>query len=90
MLKLRDFLKCGFIKYKKKQPLVSYNVTKLSDIQNIIVPFLEKNTLQGIKYKDYLDFVQIMRMMINKDHLTTQGLDKLKEIKSGMNDNRKY
>ena len=43
-----------------------------------------------MKYKDYLDFVQIMRMMINKEHLTIQGLDKLKEIKNGMNDNRKY
>ena len=89
MLKLKDFLKCGFFKYSKNQSLVIYNVTRLSDIQNIIVPFLEKNTLQGIKYKDYLDFVQIMRMMVNKDHLTIQGLHKIKEIKSGMNDNRK-
>ena len=89
MLKLKDFLKCGFLKYSKNQPLVIFVVTRLSDIQNIIVPFLEKNTLQGIKYKDYLDFVQIMRMMVNKDHLTIQGLHKIKEIKSGMNDNRK-
>ena len=40
MLKLKDFLKCGFLKYRKNQPLVVYVVTRLSDIQNIIVPFL--------------------------------------------------
>jgi hypothetical protein len=89
MFKIKDFFKCGFIKYNKNQPLVTYNATKLSDIQNIIVPYLEKNPLQGTKYNDYLDFVQIMTIMLNKDHLTLEGLDKVKNIKNGMNDNRK-
>ena len=55
MIRLKDFLNCGFIKEGKKQPVVSFNVTKFSDIQNIIIPLLEKNPLQGIKYKDFVD-----------------------------------
>lgn len=40
MQKLKDYLKCGFIKYSKKQLLVTLYVTKISEIKNIIVPFL--------------------------------------------------
>jgi hypothetical protein len=90
MLKLKDFLKCGFVKYGKSQPVMTYNISKLSDIQNILIPLLEKNPLQGIKYQDYLDFRKVMRIMQTKEHLTLHGVDKIQKIKKGMNDNRKY
>ena len=90
MLKLKDFLKCGFVKYGKSQPVMTYNISKLSDIQNILLPLLEKNPLQGIKNQDYLDFIKVMGIMQTKDHLTLHGLDKIQKIKKGMNDNRKY
>jgi hypothetical protein len=39
--KLKDFFKCGFIKYGKKQPVAIFTVTKISDIKNIIIPLLK-------------------------------------------------
>jgi hypothetical protein len=89
MIRLKDFLNCGFIKEGKKQPVVSFNVTKLSDIKNIIIPFLDKNSLQGIKYKDFDDFKKVVEIMETKSHLTLEGLNTIQEIKKGMNDNRK-
>lgn len=90
MIILKDFLNCGFIKEGKKQPVVSFNVTKLSDIQNIIMPLLEKNPLQGIKYKDFADFQKVANIIETKSHLTLEGLKTIQEIKKGMNDNRKF
>jgi len=89
MTLLKDFLKCGFIKSKKNQPSVEIMVTRLSDIQNIIIPFLQKNPLQGAKRLDYLDFVKVAELMENKAHLTQEGIGQIQKIKSGMNKKRK-
>ena len=85
----KDFLKCGFIKIQKKQPCGVFIVTKFSDIQNIIIPLLQSNPLQGAKLQDYLDFVKVMEIMQNKAHLTPEGLEKIVKIKDGMNKKRK-
>jgi len=37
---------------------------------------------------DYLDFKRVAELMKTKDHLTTLGLKKIKEIKEGMNKGR--
>jgi len=72
----KDFLKCGFIKIQKKQPCGVFIVRKFSDIQNIIIPLLQNNPLQGAKLQDYLDRhcfaqqVKVMEIMENKAHLT--------------------
>lgn len=89
MTLIKDFLNCGFIKNKKNQPSVEIVVTRLSDIQNNILPFLQKNPLQGAKLLDYLDFVKVVELMKNKAHLTPEGVDQIKKIKSEMNKKRK-
>lgn len=88
---LKDFLKCGFIKTGKKQPVVVLTVTKFTDIQNIIIPlFKDKNTLQGAKLHDYLAFLEVAKIMEDKTHLTSIGLERIIKIKEGMNSNRKF
>jgi hypothetical protein len=37
------------------------------------------------KYQDYLDFAKVAKMVKDKAHLTTEGLDQIRKIKSGMN-----
>ena len=38
--------------------------------------------------QDYIDFKKIEELIRTKDHLTTSGLKKIKEIKEGMNKGR--
>ena len=38
-----------------------------------------------MKYKDCIDFVKIIKLIKNKEHLTTEGLDTIIKIKAGMN-----
>jgi hypothetical protein len=42
----------------------------------------------GNKKPDYLDFVQIAELIKSKDHLTEQGVQKIKLIKNNMNKKR--
>jgi len=77
-------------KYPGKDGIVLI-IVKFSDITNIIIPFFfEKNPLHGVKILDYLDWCKIAQLMIGGSHLTIEGLNLIREIKSGMNTGRKY
>ena len=45
--------------------------------------------LVGVKKNDYLDWCSVARLMSNKAHLTQEGLNLIRTIKSGMNTGRK-
>jgi len=67
---------------------VDFTVSKLADIQNIIIPFFLKYPILGIKSKDFADFCKVTELMKAKAHLTNEGLDQISEIKAGMNKGR--
>jgi LAGLIDADG endonuclease len=62
--------------------LLIYN---FSDIESIIVPLFSNHTLIGNKNFDFLDFCKVVSLIKNKEHLTSEGLEFIKQIKSGMN-----
>ena len=88
MKSLIVFFACGNI-YKDRETF-SFEVTKLCDIENKIIPFFKNNPILGIKSKDFYDFGKIAYMMKEKKHLTKQGLEQIKKIKAGMNTRRKW
>ena len=62
-----------------------YLVTVFSDINDKLIPFLNEYPLLGAKKDDYLDFAQIAELIKSKAHLTDEGLERIKLIKSNMN-----
>src|SRR6266481_1528612 len=85
MENLIKYLGSGKIyKYSGKSAVV-LTIFKFSDITNIIIPFFEENPLLGVKLFDYLDWCKIAKLMNEDSHLTLEGLDLIREIKSGMN-----
>ena len=52
--------------------------------------FVQKYPILGIKYKDFIDFSEITKLMKVKAHLTKEGFDQIKKIKAGMNKTRKF
>jgi hypothetical protein len=65
-------------------------ITKNSDIVNIIIPFFNKYPIKGMKNLDFEDFKKIQNIIENKEYLTNPSLyNEIKQIKSGMNLNRK-
>ena len=65
-------------------------VQKYSDIEEKIIPFFNKYPILGVKQKDFLDFKQVVELMKSNAHKTPEGLDKIREIKSGMNRGRSW
>lgn len=81
---LITYFNCGrYSTYGKKY--ANFVVTRISDINMKIIPFFKKYPLQGDKYKSFASFEQIAHLMVNKTHLTAEGLQQIKQIKSGMN-----
>lgn len=82
-------LQCGKINKDSRGSAVYFLVQKLGDLTDIIIPFFEKYPLHGVKVKDFKDFKRVAELMKSKAHLTKEGLDKIRSIKSGMNTLRK-
>lgn len=79
------------VKYKYiriSDKVVSINISKLSDIVEKIIPFFEKYPIQGKKALDFEDFKKVVEIMKTNNHLTLEGLEKILEIRKGMNRNR--
>jgi hypothetical protein len=85
---IRDYLGCGTI--SNSNTYVSLTVSKLSDINNKIIPLLIKYPLQGAKKSDFILFCRVLDLIKDKAHLTTEGLAKIQEIKGKMNRGNLY
>lgn len=67
------------------RPHVKYAVKSVGDIANTIIPFFKENKLRSKKAKDFELFCKAYRVFENKEHLTLQGLEKLRLIQQSMN-----
>ena len=67
---------------------ISFQVVNYSSIKYIIIPFFEKYPIQGTKSLDFADFKIIGDMIKRKEHLTSEGFDKILNIKANMNEKR--
>ena len=88
--KLHKFFKCGHIyilNYERYdwRPHVKFAVKSYSDISGRIIPFFKKYHLNGKKKKDFDLFCEASEIFKRKDHLTKEGIIKLREIQSQMN-----
>jgi hypothetical protein len=61
---------------------------KFSDIIDIIIPFFERYPIIGYKKLDFLDFKNVAEIIKAKEHLTSEGFNKIEIINSTMNQRR--
>jgi len=85
---LVNYLGCGRYYLVSGRNEGYFIVSSFSDISEKIIPFFEKYPLVGAKLQDYLDFVKVAELMRSKAHLTKDGLEEIKQIKSGINRER--
>lgn len=86
MTSLVQYLDCGNI-YENRGS-VDLVISKFNDLENIVLPLFGKYPILGVKFEDYLDFIKILEIMQNKAHITIEGIDKIRNIKAGMNKGR--
>jgi aspartate ammonia-lyase len=79
----KDFFGVGGI-YKDGNSSFKYSVRSLKDL-NIIIKHFEKYPLQTQKRADFEIFKEIVQLLLDKKHLTEEGLKKILSLKASMN-----
>jgi hypothetical protein len=85
--RIRETLGCGKIYdcYYERYgwyPHVKYKVARLGEISEKLIPFLEKHPLQAKKAKTFQYFKEIIRIRMNKEHLTKRGVKKALKLQT--------
>lgn len=79
LLEIKEFFECGIIVKNDSKNEVSFRVNSLQDLTKKIIPHFEKYPLLTQKAADFKLFKQVIELMQNKAHLTTEGLKKNNE-----------
>jgi hypothetical protein len=85
--KIAEFLACGRVE-KRSGDACDYVVNSIKEFDSKVITFFTQYPLLGLKSLNFNDFKKVFELMKTKQHLTEQGLAKIKEIKAGMNTNR--
>ena len=81
--KIQSFFGVGSIKANRNQ--YKYVVNSVQDIHSVIIPFFTKHPLLTSKYISFLLFQQAITLMIEKNHLTMEGVQLITSIRASMN-----
>lgn len=81
---IASYLGCGTIQSTGRN-VANIEISNYKDLVNIIIPFFNKYPILGSKFLDFEDFCRVAELMKNKAHLTKEGLEEIKGIKSKMN-----
>ena len=79
---------------------MDFQILRLKDLSEKVVPFFKSMPLQSVKNLDYKDFCKTIEIMNIKGHLRiaqtlaselgcyAEGLNKIRKLKAGMNKSR--
>ena len=83
---IKNFFKCGRIYVNKRydnhnENIYRYCVRAFADLNNKIIPFFEINPLRTAKKKDFEKFKAAIQLILSRNHLTKEGIERLIQIK---------
>jgi hypothetical protein len=90
MKSLVEYLDCGNVYKKSSVSVIDFEVKKVSDLNDKVLPLFRKSPLWGSKKENFEDFCKIVSLVKSGAHLTESGLDEIRTIKSGMNTQRNH
>ena len=81
---LKSHFGCGVVR-RNHGDRMCFRVRSLKHLAESIVPFFEKHSLKTKKNVDFRKFRQIIRLMTNGEHLTGDGVERIRAIAQQMN-----
>ena len=84
---LKQFFGCGVVRQNHGDRM-AYRVRGVEHLVERIIPFFEKHPLKSKKHLDFLKFRNVLIMMQRNEHLTPDGIAKIRQIASEMNRGR--
>jgi hypothetical protein len=79
------FNEVGNITVSKTRDSATFAVTSVKEINKVIIPHFDKYPLLTQKRADFILFKSIVKLILNKEHLTTEGLRKIIAIRASIN-----
>jgi len=76
-----------FLKFRENK--VDFQILKIKDLCDKVIPLFQNIPLQGEKSLDFSDFCKVVEIMKVKGHLRDAGLNEIRKLKMGMNRGRK-
>ncbi len=70
----------GHIYISNSRQSARFDVRKLEDIINIIIPHFVKYPLQGCKKSDFQLWSQCVEIIANKEHISIEGMLRTKKL----------
>jgi len=89
---VKDFFKCGSIRFSKKDQTYKYETRSISDLNRKIIPHFEKFPLKTTKARDFKKFSEICALIFTMKHRNKEHLENIIEKAYAMNESgkRKY
>jgi hypothetical protein len=84
---LKAYFACGVVRTNHGERL-AYRVRGHEHLLERVVPFFEKHELKTSKRQDFLKFRRVVRLMAAGEHLTPDGVERIRAIASQMNRGR--
>lgn len=81
---LKAYFGCGVIRENHDARMV-YRVRNIEHLDKIIVPFFMKHNLKTKKNINFKKFRKVLLLMQSNEHLTLDGIEKIRSIKNQMN-----
>ncbi len=81
---LKAYFGCGVVR-KNNGDRMAYRVRGHEHLSKNIVPFFEKHSLKSRKRVDFAKFRDIVNLMNRGEHLTSDGVDRIRDIADQMN-----
>ncbi len=84
---LKQFFGCGVVRTNHAERM-AYRVRSVEHLRERIIPFFEKHPLKSKKQIEFLKFRKVLLLMERNEHLTLEGIEKIRAIASEMNTRR--
>ena len=81
---LKAYFGCGVVRTNHGDRM-AYRVRSVENLLDHIIPFFEKHPLKTKKNVDFQKFRRILRLVKEGDHLTKEGVDRIRAIAGEMN-----
>ena len=72
----KEILGCGKIRYRK-DGICYFETRSIKDLSEIIIPFFHRFPLLSAKSKVFTTFCNVVEIVVQKEHLTKKGIEKI-------------
>ncbi len=88
--KVKNFLKCGAVYFQKEKRenhshCYRFEINSQKDIQEVLIPFFDKNPLKSKKKENYKIFRKVAMIIRDGNYKSDKSIRKIQKLKSQMN-----